>query len=220
MGQPATESHSHETRPVPVIALIGGVGSGKSALARWVSQHLNTVIIDGDVAGHQALRRPDVKKLIRSRFGSEVFDTAHEICRDRLADAVFGEDEEHQQARHDLEQIVHPVIRGDLQDQIAAARHHGAVDVILLDAAVLLEAGWQEICTAVVYVETPIEQRWSRVAERGWTPADLGRREASQLSLNEKRAAAQFVIENSGSLDDAGRQFLKIIEQITTSPEK
>jgi dephospho-CoA kinase len=220
LGQPATHSHPQRTHTVPVIGLIGGIGSGKSALARWVSRQLNTVIVDADAAGHRALQQPEVRELIRHRFGSKVFDTRHEIRRDRLADAVFGQDEEHRRARHDLEQIVHPVIRGDLQDQIAAARDNGAVDAILLDAAVLLEAGWQEICNAIVFVETPIEQRQSRVAGRGWTPADLTRREASQLSLDEKRAAAQYVIDNSGSLDDAGRQLLKILEQFTTSPEK
>lgn len=193
--------------------MIGGVGSGKSALARWVSQHLNTVIIDGDVAGHRALEQPRVREQIRRRFGNQVFDSQENIRRDRLAEMVFGQDEEHRQARHDLEQIVHPVIRGDLQQQVAAARSNPAVDVVLLDAAVLLEAGWNGICDAVVFVDTPIEQRQSRVASRGWTPADLKRREDSQLSLAEKRGAADFVIDNSGSLSGAGRQLLEILNQ-------
>ena len=213
LGQSTTQSSPEVRQAVPVIALIGGVGSGKSALARWVSQHLNTVIVDGDVAGHRALEQPHVKELIRRRFGDEVFDLQERIRRDCLARLVFGQDEEHRLARHDLEQIVHPVIRGGLQKQVTTARSDAAVDVVLLDAAVLLEAGWNDICHAVVFVDTPIAQRQSRVAGRGWTPADLERRESSQLPLTEKRAAADFVIDNSGSLDNAGRQLLDILKQ-------
>ena len=203
-----------------MIALIGGVGSGKSALAHWVSQLLTIVVVDGDVAAHRALEQPDIKQQIQRRFGSEVFDSQHTIRRDRLADLVFGQGEEHRRARRELEQIVHPVIREDLQDQVAAARKGGATEVILLDAAVLLEAGWNDICNAIVFVETPMDQRQSRIAGRGWTLADLERREKNQLSLDEKRTAAHFVIDNSGSLEGAGRQLLEILEQFTTSPKK
>ena len=126
---------------------------------------------------------------------------------------MFGPDEEHRQARHDLQQIVHPVIRRDLQEQVAAARKDAGVELVLLDAAVLLEAGWNDICHAVVFVDTPLELRQARVAGRGWTPADLECREASQLPLMEKRAAADHVIDNSGPLDEAGRQLLDIFEQ-------
>lgn len=220
MGQPATEIHSDSRDSIPVIGLIGGVGSGKSALAHWVSQHLSIVIVDGDIAGHRALERPDVKQLIQSRFGNEVFDTQHNIRRDRLAKLVFGHAEQHRRAKRSLETIVHPVIRGELQEQVAIARDSGEVDVILLDAAVLLEAGWKDICKAIVFVETPIAQRQSRVAGRGWTPADLKRREESQLSLEEKRTAADFVIDNSGSLESAGRQFLEILKQFPTQAGK
>jgi dephospho-CoA kinase len=214
LGQSTTDSYPHNHPATPVVALIGGVGSGKSALAHWISRQLNTVIVDGDVAGHRALEQPLVREQIRRRFGNEVFDSQERIRRDRLAELVFGQHDEHRRARRDLEQIVHPVIRGDLQQQVAAARGDSAVDVVLLDAAVLLEAGWNEICDAVIFVDTPIEQRQSRVAARGWTTADLKRREESQLSLTEKRAAADFVIDNSGPLENAGRQLLEILKQL------
>ena len=220
MGQPATQFHSDNRHPVPVIGLIGGVGSGKSALAHWVSQNLSIEIVDGDIAGHRALERPEVKQSIQRRFGNEIFDTQHNIRRDRLAQLVFGHDEQHHRAKRDLEAIVHPVIRGDLQEQVAIARASGDVQVILLDAAVLLEAGWRDICQAIVFVDTPIRQRQSRVAGRGWTSADLKRREESQLSLEEKREAADFVINNSGSLESAGRQFLEILNQFAAQPGK
>lgn len=200
-------------RRPPVVALIGGVGSGKSALARWLGDRLRVALIDADAAGHQVLLRPEVKEQIRRRFGEDVFDSEGNVRRDRLGREVFGNDAVHQSARRDLEEIVHPVIGHELRRQIDAARH-SEVDVILLDAAVLLEAGWAPLSDAIVFVDTPAEQRRERVRSgRGWTADDLQRREASQLPLNEKRAAADLVVDNSGPLVAAGEQLLRFLQE-------
>lgn len=200
-------------RRAPVVALIGGVGSGKSALARWLGDRLRVALIDADAAGHQALLRLEIKEQIRRRFGDDVFDSEGHVRRDRLGSEVFGTDSVHQSARRDLEDIVHPVIGDDLQRQIDAALHSEA-DVILLDAAVLLEAGWAPLCDAIVFVDTPVEQRRERVrCGRGWTADDLQRREASQLPLAEKRAAADLVVDNSGPLAAAGEQLLRFLQE-------
>jgi dephospho-CoA kinase len=112
-----------------------------------------------------------------------------------------------------LENIVHPLIREDLRQQIDAARQ-SAVDVVLLDAAVLLEAEWNPLCGAIVFLDTPIEQRRARVqASRGWSADELARREESQLPLAEKRSAADFVVDNSGTLDEAGEQLLGFLRE-------
>jgi dephospho-CoA kinase len=200
-------------RRPPVVALIGGVGSGKSALARWLGERLRVALIDADAAGHQALLRPEVKEQIRRRFGDGVFDSKGNVRRDRLASEVFGTGSVHRSARRDLEEIVHPVIGDELRRQIDAARGSEA-DVILLDAAVLLEAGWAPLCDAIVFVDTPAEQRRERVRSgRGWTADDLQRREASQLPLNDKRAAADLVVDNSGPLAAAGEQLLRFLQE-------
>ncbi|REJ74337.1 MAG: dephospho-CoA kinase [Planctomycetota bacterium] len=199
---------------VPVVGLIGGVGSGKSSLARWISSQLRVSVIDADGAGHRALAQPEVRELIRRRFGEEVFDDKGGIRRDRLADLVFGADETSRQNRRDLETIVHPVIGEDLRRQMEIARCNAGVDLILLDAAVLLEAGWKELCDAVVFVDAPLEQRLKRVREgRGWSASELQQREQSQLSLTEKREAADVIVDNAGSIEQAGRQLLNWIKQ-------
>lgn len=201
------------------MGLVGGIGSGKSALAAWAAQHLRCTVIDGDEAGHRALEQADVKQQIRKRFGAEVFDSENNIRRERLARTVFGPDETHHRARRDLEQIVHPVIRGELQQQVAAARQAGAADVILLDAAVLLDAGWNDVCNAIVFIDAPLEHRRARASARGWDAGELERRESHQLPLTEKRAASDFIVDNSGSLEDAGRRFLEILNQIARTSE-
>lgn len=87
------------------------------------------------------------------------------------------------------------------------------VEAIVLDAAVLLEAGWDDLCDAVVFIDTPEADRIARVqAGRGWSAEQLAEREASQWPLPRKRAAADAVIDNSNSVDDAARQLDQVIQ--------
>ena len=200
---------------VPVIGLIGGVGSGKSAVARWIGDHKNVVIIDGDSIGHQVLEIPKTKEDIRRRFSESVFNEQGCVDRNVLGRLVFGSAAEHRQAQTNLEQIVHPKIRKEIINQIQDARSSGNYEAIILDAAVLLEAGWNDLCNAVVFVEASEECRLKRVAQsRGWNEKTLKTREASQLSLDEKRKASDQVIYNTGTLQESGAQFENILEQI------
>ena len=105
-------------------------------------------------------------------------------------------------------------------EKIQDAQEHAAYDVIVLDAALLLESDWHEMCQAIVFLETPHESRLQRVAGRGWTAAELGRREASQLSLDEKRQRVDFVLDNSGPLEESARVLANWLRQnILSHPE-
>jgi dephospho-CoA kinase len=198
-------------RPIPVIGVVGGIGSGKSAVARHVATLANVLVIDADRLGHEALLDTDVKHALRQQFGEGIFDAADEVNRRSLARSVFGEEASHRSARHTLEQIVHPRIEQKISQQISDATASGR-EAVLLDAAVLLEAGWRHLCDAVVFVDTDEDLRLERVQQRsGWSFEELRRREASQLSLPEKRSQADVVISNNGSVDVAGRQFLNFL---------
>jgi dephospho-CoA kinase len=203
-------------RHVHVVGFIGGVGSGKSALAKWLGTKLNALVISADEAGHRALEQSEVKERIREQFGPDVFDDAGTVVRSRLATRVFGSGEPQQAARRQLEQIVHPVIRRDLEQQIARAGQ--TCDLILLDAAVMLESGWRDACDAVVFVDVPLEIRRQRVQQtRRWSKDELARRESSQLPLDVKQVAADVVIDNSDTLERAGQQFLDWYEDWSRS---
>lgn len=197
----------------PVIGLIGGIGSGKSTVAREYADRFAALVLDGDRTGHDVLNREDVREQIRQRFGAEVFDTDGRVSRSKLAREVFGEEQHLQQARSDLEQILHPAIRKRFDTQIEEARSAGSCEAVLLDAAVLLEAGWQDRCDAVVFVDTPADVRRRRIlTERGWSEDELYRREASQLPLEEKRRRSDYRIDNSQSLAEAVRQLKEYID--------
>ena len=89
------------------------------------------------------------------------------------------------------------------------------VDAVIWDAALLLEAGWAEQCNALIFIDTPLSLRQSRVeTNRGWTPDEHRRREAAQLSIDAKKERADFVIDNSGSLEAAVRQMETALELI------
>ena len=200
---------------IPVIGIIGGLGSGKSAVARELASRRKLAVIDGDRAGHQALLNPAIKHRLHQRFGDVVFDQKGDVFRSELARRVFGASRDAHEARTDLERIVHPEIRKILTQQIDAARAAQDVEAILLDAAVLLEAGWHDLCDAVVFVETPEPIRRNRVlSSRNWTAEQLRQREESQLPLGQKRRAADFVIDNSGSLTTAAQELGRVVDQV------
>jgi dephospho-CoA kinase len=199
---------------IPVIGIVGGIGSGKSALARWVAARHDVLLLGGDEIGHEVLSFPDVQEALRRRFGTAIFGPDGQVDRKALGRAVFGPTAAQQAALKDLESVVHPRIRERIQQRIAEAEAAGKSGV-LLDAAVLFEAGWNEMCHAVVFVDVPRDQRLRRLQlSRGWDEAELARREASQSSLETKRQRSDVVIENDLSLEAAGRRLEQVLAEI------
>jgi len=116
----------------------------------------------------------------------------------------------------DLENIVHPEIRRSIQEKITNARNAGHFRAIVLDAAVLFEAGWNDVCDVAVFVDVPDQLRLRRVIEnRGWTEKEFREREASQLPLEAKNKQCDFVIDNSNNVGEAGVALEQILQSIS-----
>lgn len=197
---------------LPVVGLVGGIGSGKSSLIHWLAGRRHVAILDADRIGHAVLLQTGVREEIRQTFGPDVFDADGQIDRPRLGRLVFGDSPEQIRHRKALEAIVHPLIRAEIERQIADHQQQRDVDLILLDAAILLEAGWNSLCDLVVFIETPFALRAQRVVDtRGWNEDELRRREASQWPLEEKRAASDLSIDNTDSIDAAGERLLAVL---------
>ena len=195
-----------------MIGVIGGIGSGKSAVSRWVAEHHPVALIDADRLGHAALLEPAICAALVAEFGSEILDAAGNIDRRRLAGLVFGDSEPQRTARAQLEAIVHPAIRRGLEAQLQKIDPDQYV-AVLVDAALLLEAHWDQYCQAIAYIDTPDEDRQERVLRtRGWTAADLAARERSQWPNRDKRARASHVVANAGELADSGVRLWKVVE--------
>jgi dephospho-CoA kinase len=194
-----------------VIGLIGGIGSGKSQVAAELARR-GAKIIEGDQLGHEALRQPEVRKQLQARWGPDIIPSQGAIDRRKVGAIVFANPGE----RRFLESVVFPYIESRIAAELALARQTATVPLIVLDAAILLETGWGRHCDWIVYVHAPREQRVQRISQqRGWTEKEMQQRSGAQLSLTDKVSRADFVLDNSGTLDDLVRQ----IDQLLQAPE-
>jgi dephospho-CoA kinase len=190
------------TERKPVLGLIGGIGSGKSQVAAAFARR-GAKIIAGDELAHEALRQPEVKDQVARRWGPDLINETGEVRRRQLAGIVFADP----MKLKALEALVHPWIKRRMAEEIEKAREDPAVRFIVLDAAVMLEAGWNELCDRLVFVDAPREVRLQRLAgQRGWTAEELTARERAQLPLTEKASRADHAIDNSGSFAHLERQ--------------
>lgn len=187
-----------------MIGLLGGVASGKSFVAKQL-ESLGAGLLDADRAGHDVLRTPRVEDAARERWGREVFSTDGRIDRIRLAGVVFADSREAGVERRYLEKLTHPLIRALLEEQKKQFVDDGRVAVVL-DAPLLLEAGWDGFCDILVLIETPRELRLARSLDRGWSEEDFDAREDAQKSLDLKCECADVKIDNSGSPEQTEAQ--------------
>jgi dephospho-CoA kinase len=185
----------------PVIGLIGGIGSGKSQVAAALAAHGGHVI-RADQLGHEALRQPEVRDRVVRRWGPGLLDADGQIVRRKLGAIVFADPAQ----RRELEEVVFPWIGRAIRAEVARAQADPQIRFIVLDAAVMVEAGWHTVCDKIIFVDAPPDVRLRRVAARGWTAADLQAREKAQLPLTQKAIHADHSLENSGSLEQLHRQ--------------
>jgi dephospho-CoA kinase len=186
----------------PVICLVGGIGSGKSLVAAALARH-GGYVIAGDQLGHEALQQADIRACVVERFGSSIVKEDGSIDRRQLGRIVFGD----AAALRALEALVFPWIGRRIGEEIAAAQATPEISFIVLDAAVLLEAGWNEPCSRLVFVDAPRDQRLKRLQEqRNWSEKEVLTREHAQMPLNEKQQRADAVVDNSGPPQAVERQ--------------
>lgn len=179
-----------------VIGLIGGIGAGKSSVADALIRHGGRVVA-GDPVGHEALRDPAILARVTELWGQrDILQPDGQVDRRKLGAIVFPSPVE----RTRLEHLVHPYIRRRLTEEITAAQADPEVKFVVLDAAVMLEAGWNDACDKLVFVDAPRDVRLARVMEqRGWTEADLSNREAVQMPTERKKELADAIVNNAES---------------------
>ena len=182
-----------------VIGLTGGIGAGKSLVADMLSD-LGARVIDADKVGHEVYA-PDPQGFaaVVEAFGGEIVGTDGQIDRARLGEKVFGNAAELQK----LTAIVHPLIRQMVDDRIAAARRDPDVRVVVLEAAILLDSGWDAVTDEVWVVVADSSVIRQRLAEgRGLSEAEVDARAAKQMSDTERRSRADVLVENFGTVQE------------------
>ncbi len=181
-----------------VIGLTGGILSGKSTVAQMLSE-LGAVVIDADKIGHEVYRpQSEAWKEVVATFGSEILKQDGEIDRKRLADIVFHNPE----ALERLNQIMHPRMHDVMKEEIERLRREG-VGVVVLEAALLVEAKWTDLVDQVWVTVAPEATVISRLKSRaGLSEEQALARIRSQLSLEERARHADVVINTDCSLNE------------------
>jgi dephospho-CoA kinase len=179
-----------------LIGLTGGIGSGKSTVAAMLAE-LGASVIDADKVGHDVyLPGSEGFRLVREAFGDGVVAADGTIDRKVLGARVFAD--RAMLAR--LNALVHPLIGAEIRRRIDAARAAAPARSIVVEAAIMLEAGWRFFDRVWIVLVSP-EVAIARVmAARGLSRAEVEARLAAQMSNEERRRHADLVIENDGSL--------------------
>lgn len=185
------------------IGLTGGIGTGKSTVARILAE-LGADVIHADAVGHEvyAPNTPGWQRVVDA-FGDDIVAPDGKIDRRKLGRIVFSDPN----ALARLNAIVHPLIRDNVKRRIEARRAAGASAPLVLEAAILLEAKWNAIVDQVWVVVAGLDDVVHRIAdERSLSAEDIEKRAAAQMSETERRRYADVVIENNGSPADLRRE--------------
>jgi len=194
-----------------VIGVTGGVGTGKSTVARMF-QRLGAVVLDADALAHEAMepRRLAWRRIVRT-FGEGVLNPDQTINRQRLAQRVFQDEP----ARARLERIIHPQVRREIRLRLGRLRRARRVRAVVLDVPLLIEAGAARLVDALVVVTALPEVQRRRLASRhGWSAEETEARSAAQWDLAAKAALADFVVDNSDGVDATRTQVKRIWKRL------
>ena len=189
-----------------VIGLAGGIGAGKSEVSRILGE-MGAEVLNADRYGHEVyLPGTDGHREVVEAFGEDVLQPNGEVDRRALGGKVFGNPE----AMARLNAIAWPRIRQKIEDGIEEQRQLGT-GVVVLDAAVLIEAGWTDAADEVWVVTAPEGDVISRLqARNNLTEEQVRARMASQMSTEERVKHADVVVSNNGSLDELHRDIEKL----------
>ena len=180
-----------------VIGLIGGIGSGKSSVSE-ILKSLGVDVIDADKVGHEAYT-PDSEgwRKVISVFGQDIVGPDKQIDRKKLGSIVFSDPNEMDK----LNKLMHPIIHDLVKEKIKNFSDQG-VNVVLLEAAILIEANWQDLTDEIWLAKANQEVVIERVQLRNnFTREEIIKRIQSQMSNDEREKHADVVIDNDGTIE-------------------
>lgn len=195
------------------LALTGGIGSGKSTVAEFFADH-GATIIDADAISRE-LMEPGQPVLdeVAAAFGQHLLDETGRLDRQALAKIVFNDDD----ARQQLNGIVHPAVRAEsarLREAALATDPQHAV--IIEDIPLLIETGQAQQFDGVIVVIADYQTRLQRLVDvRGMDVTDAKSRIAAQATDEQRRAVADWCIDNSGTLDETRAQVATVWSDLT-----
>jgi len=198
---------------VLLVGLTGGIGSGKSTVARLLEKR-GAVVFDADLLAREAVEpgTPGHAAVI-DRFGADVLAPGGELDREALASIVFADPA----ARRDLEQIVHPEVRRLFAEGTEAYRD--TERVVVFSAPLLVETGMHTAFEILVVVSATVATQIERLMrQRGMSETSIRARIDAQAPLEDKAAVADFLVDNEGSLDELEGQVERLWTDLSARP--
>ncbi len=187
-----------------LVALTGGFGTGKSTVLEMF-RRLGVPVLSADSVVHELLLRDDVKKRIRDSFGEAVFKNG-EIDRKALARVVF----ESEKKRNTLEGILHPEVFRAIEE----FRSKNAERIAVAEIPLLFETGTEARFDKVIVVVSDDEKVRERLTRKGFSKEEIKKRQKAQMPIQQKKERADFVVENSGGLQETEKQVKEILKAL------
>ena len=185
-----------------IVALTGGIGSGKSLAAQYFSE-LGARVVDADQLARVAIERgSDGFDEVALRFGEQIMRDG-DIDRKALAEIIFAD----LKAKSDLEEIIHPRVRELFAEVVADLKPD---EVLIYEIPLLVETGAAENFDLIITIEADLEIRKERLRKRGMFSSEIEKRIAQQASREDREAIADFILINDGDED----QLLRAVENL------
>jgi dephospho-CoA kinase len=193
------------------VGLTGGIASGKSTVAAMLRE-LDCPVLDADTLGHELLEQgQDAYNEVVREYGKEVLDTYGNVDRSKLAQIIFAD----AQKRARLNQILHPRILDVARKWFAALAQAGGPELAVVEAALIIEAGYNKELDQVIVCWCPAQRQLQRLVERGLTAEQAQLRIAAQMPMEEKRRLGDETIDCSGSLGETERQVMEVVKRLS-----
>ncbi len=193
-----------------IVGLVGQAGSGKTTVARAIERE-GAAVIDADALGRDIVNDdPDVRAALAAEYGDDVYGPSG-LDRARVAGVVFRD----AGARERLNRLVHPRIVDRVRAELNALRRRGFRGTVVVDAALLMDWGFERECDAVIAVVAPRAAQLERLrAQRGWSAEDASLRIGVQRSTAALTAAADVTLDNAGRPEDLERRASEAVRRL------
>ena len=193
-----------------ILGITGGVGAGKSEVLSHLEQAYGACVIQADQVGHEVMAPGGAAyEAVLQAFGQEFQKEDGTIDRKKLGTVVFADEGK----RRTLNAIVHPAVKETIRRAADLKRQQGR-ELLVIEAALLIEDHYEEICQELWYIYAAEPVRWQRLkASRGYSDEKIDAMIRSQLSEERFRSACQAVIDNSGAFAETCRQIRELFDR-------
>lgn len=194
------------------VGITGGVGAGKTEILKFLAEQEKIEVMLADEIAHE-LMEPDgacYEKLKELFAGDAVFGADGKIERNRMAEVIFSDAAK----REKLNDIVHPAVKTYVMERVKKEREKKELRVLVLEAALLIEEGYDSICDELWYIYTTEKKREKRLMQnRGYSKEKVAQIFKSQLTEETYRKYCRVVIDNNGTKEDAVRQVAELLKR-------